>query len=105
KCDKLGYIDHGSAADKFDELVEAARNNSIDEMKKLLKNHVPMLPVLAERDPLVEAIRNGHQDAVFLLISAGTPMCNCSIDDLTPLEAAHNTLGLPALYPALMRKV
>ncbi|CAL4247630.1 unnamed protein product, partial [Meganyctiphanes norvegica] len=105
KFEELGDIDHASAADKFDELIEAAGNNRRDKVINLLKNHVPMLPILAERDPLVEAIRNGHQDVVFLLLSAGTPICNCSIDDLTPLEAAHNTLDLPALFPALMRKI
>ncbi|CAL4176243.1 unnamed protein product, partial [Meganyctiphanes norvegica] len=98
-------IDHASAAAKNDELIEAARENNIEKITKLLKNHVPMLPISAEKDPLVEAIRNGCQNAVFFLICAGTPICNCSIDDLTPLEAAHNTLGLPAIFPAMMRKI
>ncbi|CAL4066609.1 unnamed protein product, partial [Meganyctiphanes norvegica] len=78
KVKELGDIDNISAAEKFDELVEAAGSNQIDKIIKLLKNHVPMLPILAKHDPLVEAIRNGYTDVVFLLISAGASICNCS---------------------------
>ncbi|CAL4119425.1 unnamed protein product, partial [Meganyctiphanes norvegica] len=105
KCEELGEINHASALNKFEDLVVAVRDNDIKQIIDLLREHVPMLPILAQNDPLVEAIRNGHRDVVFLLLCAGVPMCNCSIDDLTPLEAAHNTLGLPALFPALMQKI
>nr|XP_053656966.1 uncharacterized protein LOC128705885 [Cherax quadricarinatus] len=57
----------------------------------------------ARADPLLHAIRHNQRDALFLLLSAGAPLCNQSIEDMTPLEGAHNTLGLPAVFPALIR--
>ncbi|CAL4186027.1 unnamed protein product [Meganyctiphanes norvegica] len=61
--------------------------------------------MFAEEFLLNIAIGIGDVETVFLLLCAGVPICNCSIEDLTPLEVAHNTKGLPALFPALMRKV
>nr|XP_053656955.1 uncharacterized protein LOC128705867 [Cherax quadricarinatus] len=72
-------------------------------MQRLLKTGVPLLPMAARADPLLHAIRHNQRDAAFLLLSAGAPLCNQSIEDLTPLEGAHNTLGLPAVFPALIR--
>ncbi|XP_064085966.1 uncharacterized protein LOC135201049 [Macrobrachium nipponense] len=55
-------------------------------------------------NPLVEAIRCNQRDTVILLIGAGAPLGNQSIGNITPLEAAHTTVDLPAVIPALIRK-
>lgn len=93
------------ATDKAEDLVAAAKRGDNECIIKLLLEGVPLLPMCALADPLVEAIRHNHRDTVFLLLCAGTPLCNRSIEDLTPLEAAHNTRDLPGCFPALMRKV
>lgn len=66
---------------------------------------VNVLPLASRNDPLQEAIQGGHRDAVFLLLSAGAPLCAHGLVGDTPFEAAHSTSGLPALFPALIRRV
>lgn len=105
RYEELGDINIEEAVVKFDDLVAAARQGDTDTLRDLLMDHVPLLPQCAKIDPLVEAIRHDQRDTVFFLLCAGAPLCNRSIEDLTPLEVAHNTLGLPACFPALIRKV
>ncbi|CAL4247190.1 unnamed protein product, partial [Meganyctiphanes norvegica] len=88
----------------YEELLKSVRESDTSTITKLLKEHVPMLPMFAKEDLLAVALRNSNAETVFLLLCAGVPLCNCSIDDLTPFEVSHNTIGLPALFPALMRK-
>lgn len=96
--------DFEKGTQKHEQLVSAAREGNIHTMAALLKEGVPVLPMTARADPLLHAIRHSQRDAVLMLLSAGAPLCNQSIEDVTPLEAAHNTLGLPAVFPAIMRK-
>lgn len=103
QCKKIGGKKKNPEG--FEVLLEAVRTGNTERTCKLLLDGVPMLPMSAEVDPLVEAMRNNQLATVFLLLSAGSPICNRSIEDLSPLEAAHNTLELPACYAAIMRKV
>ncbi|XP_037803574.1 uncharacterized protein LOC119597989 [Penaeus monodon] len=73
-------------------------------MMQLLMENVPTLPMAAEKDPLKEALRYRHRDAVFLLLAAGAPLCNYYVSHLTSLEVSHHMVGQPALFPAIMRK-
>lgn len=90
---------------RFSDFVEASRTGNVKVMQDLLMKGVKVLPLGSHRDPLLEAIQGGHRDAVFLLLSAGAPLCAHGLVGNTPFEAAHNTIGLPALFPALIRKV
>ncbi|CAL4177864.1 unnamed protein product, partial [Meganyctiphanes norvegica] len=101
-----GYkpIKHEACSDKFDDLLNAVKHNHTLEITKHLEEHIPMI-MYGKEFLLNEALRSSHAEAVFLLLCAGVEICNCSMEDLTPLEVAHNTIGLPALFPALMRKV
>ncbi|XP_066963093.1 uncharacterized protein [Macrobrachium rosenbergii] len=105
KCDSLGKVDYSVTADRFSEMVDAVRRGETTKIIDLLKSGVPLLPINAHADPLVEAIRCNQRDTVILLVGAGAPLGNQSIGDITPLEAAHTTVDLPAVIPALIRKV
>lgn len=87
----------------FPALVEASKKGNTKQLRQLLQQGVPVLPFSATTEPLVEAIRHNQRDAVFLLLSAGAPLCNRSIEDITALEASYNTI--PAIFSALIRKV
>ncbi|XP_068203379.1 uncharacterized protein [Palaemon carinicauda] len=104
KCIELDDSGPANGVDLFDDLVNAARQGDTSRLQKLLIT-TPTLPVSAQEDPLVEAIRHHQRDAMFMLLAAGAPIGNRSIGEVTPLEAAHNTLGLAACFPALLRKV
>lgn len=90
---------------RFKDLLEASRLGNVNAMREVLLKGVLVLPLGSRKDPLLEAIQGGHRDAVFLLLSAGAPLCAHGIVGNTPFEVAHNTIGLPALFPALIRKV
>ncbi|XP_069937871.1 uncharacterized protein [Cherax quadricarinatus] len=96
-------FDFEQKTERHTELVIAAGEGDAKTMQRLLKTGVPLLPMAARADPLLHAIRHNQRDAVFLLLSVGAPLCNQSIEYVTPLEGAHNTLGLPAVFPALIR--
>ncbi|XP_064085230.1 uncharacterized protein LOC135200510 [Macrobrachium nipponense] len=104
KCLELDNSDPANGIDHFDDLVNAARQGDTCRLQGLLKR-TPLLPVSAREDPLVEAIRHHQRDAMFMLLAAGAPIANRSVGEVTPLEAAHNTLGLAACFPAVLRKV
>ncbi|XP_066962611.1 LOW QUALITY PROTEIN: uncharacterized protein [Macrobrachium rosenbergii] len=104
KCSELDNNDRVNGIDHFDDLVSAARQGDTSRLQGLLKR-TPLLPVSAREDPLVVAIRHHQRDAMFMLLAAGAPIVNRSVGEVTPLEAAHNTLGLAACFPAVLRKV
>lgn len=105
ESERRGQIDRQLAKSKFPELVKASQEGDTGRMMQLLMEHVPTLPIAAEKDPLVEALRNRHRDAVFLLLAAGAPLCNQYVVHLTSLEVSHHMVGQPALFPAIIRKV
>lgn len=86
-------------------MVHASAKGDEDAVRKLLVSGVRVLPLGGRRDPLMEAVRGGHRNTVFLLLAAGAPLCAYGLLGNTPFEAAHRTLGLPGLFPALIRKV
>nr|XP_045619293.1 uncharacterized protein LOC123771037 [Procambarus clarkii]XP_045619379.1 uncharacterized protein LOC123771037 [Procambarus clarkii]XP_045619471.1 uncharacterized protein LOC123771037 [Procambarus clarkii]XP_045619564.1 uncharacterized protein LOC123771037 [Procambarus clarkii]XP_045619630.1 uncharacterized protein LOC123771037 [Procambarus clarkii]XP_045619706.1 uncharacterized protein LOC123771037 [Procambarus clarkii]XP_045619787.1 uncharacterized protein LOC123771037 [Procambarus clarki len=100
----LGIFSTAESIVKFKDFIEASRTGNIIIMKELLMKGVRVLPLGSRKDPLLEAILGGHRDAVFLLLSAGAPLCAHGLVGNTPFEAAHSTVGLPALFPALIRK-
>ncbi|XP_042229577.1 uncharacterized protein LOC121871401 isoform X2 [Homarus americanus] len=100
----LGMINSAESLARFKDLVEASRTGNVTVMQDLMMKGVRILPLGTRKDPLLEAIQGGHRDAVFLLLSAGAPLCAHGLLGNTPFEAAHNTIGLPALFPALIRK-
>ncbi|XP_064085972.1 uncharacterized protein LOC135201052 isoform X2 [Macrobrachium nipponense] len=101
KCEELGETDL-ETTHHFEELVDAARKGETLEIISLLNRGVPLLPVYARADPLVEAIRYNRRNTVILLIGAGAPLANQNIGNVTPLEAAHTTAGSLAIIPALV---
>ncbi|XP_069180059.1 uncharacterized protein [Procambarus clarkii] len=104
KCEELGERTTDERAGRQEELVSAAEQGNTGAIRALLLEGVPIMPVTARADPLLHAIRHSQRDAVLMLLSAGAPFCSQTIEGVTPLEAAHNTLGLPAVFPAIMRK-
>ncbi|XP_069990165.1 uncharacterized protein [Penaeus vannamei] len=101
---RLGAIDSTEKLCQFKDLAKAAKYGDVHTMQSLLMEVVPVLPLGARSDPLLEAVQGGHRDAVFLLFSAGAPLCAQGLVGNTPFEVAHSTKGLPALFPALVRK-
>ncbi|KAK8748650.1 hypothetical protein OTU49_015919 [Cherax quadricarinatus] len=100
----LGMVSSAKPVVKFKDFLEASRSGNVKVMQDLLMKGVHILPLGSRKDPLLEAIHGGHRDAVFLLLSAGAPLCAHGLVGNTPFEAAHSTIGLPALFPALIRK-
>lgn len=100
----LGMISSTESIRRFSDFAEASKTGNVKVMQDLLMKGVKVLPLGSHKDPLLEAIQGGHRDAVFLLLSAGAPLCAHGLVGDTPFEAAHNTNGLPALFPALIRK-
>lgn len=103
-ADNLGTTDTCPSLEKFPEVVQASARGDETALRKLLQDGAKVLPLGGRRDPLLEAVRGGHRNIVFLLLSAGAPLCAHGLLGNTPFEAAHRTLGLPALFPALIRK-
>ncbi|XP_068203123.1 uncharacterized protein [Palaemon carinicauda] len=101
---KLGTANFSKHLHRFKDFLEASKMGRVNDMQELLKEGVSVLPIGSRSDPLQEAIKGGHRDAVFLLLSAGAPLCAHGLVGDTPYEAAHRTPGLPALFPALIRK-
>ncbi|XP_064085939.1 uncharacterized protein LOC135201025 isoform X4 [Macrobrachium nipponense] len=101
---KLGPSNFSKYLDRFKDFLEASKMGKVNDMQELLREGVSVLPIGSRSDPLQEAIKGGHRDAVFLLLSAGAPLCAHGLVGDTPYEAAHSTPGLPALFPALIRK-
>lgn len=101
----LGTPKSTPSLDKFPEMVHASARGDEDAVRRLLVSGVRVLPLGGHRDPLLEAVRGGHRNTVFLLLAAGAPLCAYGLLGNTPFEAAHRTLGLPGLFPALIRKV
>ncbi|XP_037791120.1 LOW QUALITY PROTEIN: uncharacterized protein LOC119586460 [Penaeus monodon] len=102
--EKLGPL-HEATVEQHEELVTACRMGDTSRIRKLLRLNVPVLPIYARADPLREAIRHHQRDVLFLLLSAGAPLSSRQGSCITPLEAAHTQQGLPACFPAIMRKV
>ncbi|XP_063592780.1 uncharacterized protein LOC134769929 [Penaeus indicus] len=101
---RLGAVNSTEKLSQFKDLAKAAKYGDVHTMQSLLMEAVPVLPLGARADPLLEAVQGGHRDAVFLLFSAGAPLCAQGLVGNTPFEVAHSTKGLPALFPALVRK-
>ncbi|XP_042886289.1 uncharacterized protein LOC122262348 isoform X2 [Penaeus japonicus] len=91
-------------ASLFKELVTAAQENKVVEVRNLLQRKSHLLPLDARDDPLTEAVRRGHLEVAMLLLSAGAPLCARPLVSITPLEVAHSKADLPALLPAILRK-
>lgn len=100
----LGTPKSSPSLDKFPEMVHASARGDEDAVRRLLVSGVRVLPLGGHRDPLLEAVRGGHRNTVFLLLAAGAPLCAYGLLGNTPFDAAHRTLGLPGLFPALIRK-
>ena len=98
-------MDSSPSLEKFPEVVQASARGDEAALRKLLLGGARVLPLGGRRDPLLEAVRGGHRNTVFLLLAAGAPLCAHGLLGNTPFEAAHHTIGLPALFPALIRKV
>ncbi|KAK7083189.1 hypothetical protein SK128_013134 [Halocaridina rubra] len=103
-CTELDPINSEKAIDHYHALVLAVRQGNTHQIRDFLLHHVPLLPLVAKSDLLVEAILHRQRNTLFMLLSSGIPLCNRSIGEVTPLEVAHNTLGIPACFPALIRK-
>lgn len=87
-------------------LTEAAGEGNVETITEILTaGEGTVVPIGSQCDPLLAAVRNGHRDSVFLLLAAGAPLCAHGLLGNTPFQAAHTTLGLPALFPAIIRKV
>ncbi|XP_042228253.1 uncharacterized protein LOC121870486 [Homarus americanus] len=104
KCEELGEKELGEKEGERERMVRAATEGDTALMRELLIGGAVILPSTARVDPLIQAIRHSQRDAVLLLLCAGAPLCNTTTEGVTALEVAHNTLGLPAIFPALMRK-
>ncbi|ROT63875.1 Rab2a protein [Penaeus vannamei] len=102
--EKLGPLQEPTI-EQHEELVTACRMGDTSRIRKLLRLNVPVLPMYARADPLREAIRHHQRDVLLLLLSAGAPLSSRHGSCITPLEAAHTQQGLPACFPAIMRKV
>ncbi|XP_063592779.1 uncharacterized protein LOC134769928 [Penaeus indicus] len=88
----------------FRELVTAAQENNVGEIRNLLLRRTHLLPLGAKHDPLTEAVRRGHLEAATMLLSAGAPLCGRPLVSITPLETAHRKADLQGLLPAILRK-
>ncbi|KAK3880720.1 hypothetical protein Pcinc_014812 [Petrolisthes cinctipes] len=87
------------------QLMEAAGEGNVKAITALLTAGAgTVVPIGSQCDPLLAAVKNGHRDAAFLLLAAGAPLCAHGLLGNTPFQAAHATLGLPALFPAIIRK-
>ncbi|KAK7007728.1 hypothetical protein SK128_016929 [Halocaridina rubra] len=100
---RLGPINYSEKNIPFKDFLAASKLGQVSKIQKLLNEGVPVLPLRFQGDPIKEAILGGHRDAVFLLLSAGAPLCPLGLVGDTAFEAAHQTPGLPALFPAIIR--
>lgn len=84
-------------------ILDAVRRGDFSLLEKNLCSS--LLPLGAQADPLVEAVKSGKLRIVMLLSSAGAPICGLPLVSVSPLQASHMNPNLPAIFPALMRKV
>lgn len=83
-------------------ILDAVRRGDFSLLEKNLCSS--LLPLGAQADPLVEAVKSGKLRIVMLLSSAGAPICGLPLVSVSPLQASHMNPNLPAIFPALMRK-
>ncbi|CAL4171550.1 unnamed protein product, partial [Meganyctiphanes norvegica] len=88
----------------FEDFLTACKSGNLSVKKKFLQNRVPILPLGSQGDPLLEVVKSSSRDDLFLLLSAGSPLCAHGLTGNTPLEAAYNIVGLPAIFPVVLIK-
>ncbi|XP_063592621.1 uncharacterized protein LOC134769817 isoform X2 [Penaeus indicus] len=104
ECSSGGEMHHEAARKRFPDLLEASRRGNTKDLTELLLAQVPAPSTGVHGDPLLEAFRNGHRDAVLLLLSAGASLCDSSVSSFIDAEAAHREQGLSMLLAALIRR-
>ncbi|XP_071528883.1 uncharacterized protein [Panulirus ornatus] len=88
---------------------EVARLKRNSELVKMLATDVEKLPRAMtfelDGDPLVRAVLDGDRDKTLLLLSEGRSVMSGCVTGASPILTSHTRPDLPAILPAVMRKV